>query len=93
MHDIHAAQQILKLVLKYAEKNRLEKINSITVELGKIVEHNELITPENLEYNIRIIARNTLAENCKILIKRGSKNELKLVEIDGRQRANSKKSV
>lgn len=83
MHDIHAANQIVKTALEYARKNKLKKISSMTIELGKIVEHNELITPENLKYNISLISKNTLAVNCNIIIVSKNNNELKLVEIDG----------
>lgn len=84
MHDIHAAQQILKIALEYAQKNKLKKISSMTIELGKIVEHNELITPENLEYNIKLILKNTLADGCKITVNSKDNNDLKLVEIEGK---------
>lgn len=83
MHNLHAANQILKTALEYAKKNKLKKMSSMTIELGKIVEHNELITPENLKYNIRFISKNTLAENCDIFVRSKNNNELKLVEIDG----------
>jgi len=83
MHDIHAANQILKTALEYARKNKIKKISSMTVDLGKIIEHDELITPENLKYNIGLISKNTLAEECKIIINQTNKNELRLVEIDG----------
>ncbi len=83
MHDIHAANQILKTAFEYAQKNKLKKISSMTIELGKIVEHNELITPENLKYNIGLISKNTSAENCEIIVNQTKNNELKLVEIEG----------
>jgi len=83
MHDIHAANQILKTALEYAEKNNCRKINSMKIELGKIVEHNELITPENLKYNVELISKNTIAEDCEIIIISKDSSELKLVEIDG----------
>jgi Zn finger protein HypA/HybF involved in hydrogenase expression len=83
MHDIHAAQQILNVALDYAQKNNIRKINSMTIELGKIVEHNELITPKNLRYNIELISKNTPAENCEIIVKTKKNNKLRLVEIDG----------
>jgi Zn finger protein HypA/HybF involved in hydrogenase expression len=83
MHDIHAANQILKTALTYAKKNKLKKINSMTIELGKIVEHNELITSDNLKYNIGLISKNTPAENCDIIVNQTSGSDLKLVEIDG----------
>jgi Zn finger protein HypA/HybF involved in hydrogenase expression len=80
MHDIHAAQQILNTALDYAQKNNLKKISSMIIELGKIVEHNELITPKNLRYNIELVSKNTIAENCEIIIDSKNNNELKLVE-------------
>jgi Zn finger protein HypA/HybF involved in hydrogenase expression len=83
MHDIHAANQILKTALEYAKKNKLKKINSMSIELGKIVEHNELITPDNLKFNIGLISKNTPAENCDIIVNQVDNSELKLVEIDG----------
>lgn len=83
MHDIHAARQILKTALEYAQKNKLKKISSMTVELGRIVEHNELIVVESLKYNIGLIARNTPAENCKVIVNQKENNKLKLIEIEG----------
>lgn len=83
MHNIHAANQMLKIALEYAEKNNLKKISSMTVELGKIVEHDELITAESLKYNIGLIARNTPAENCEVIVNQKENNKLKLIEIEG----------
>ncbi|MDF1498567.1 MAG: hydrogenase/urease maturation nickel metallochaperone HypA [Patescibacteria group bacterium] len=83
MHDIHAANQILKTALEYAKKNKCKKIDSMTIELGKIVEHDELITPKNLKYNIELISKNTIAEDCEIIVNSKNNKELKLVEIDG----------
>lgn len=83
MHDIHAAQQILKIALEYAEKNKFKKISSIKIELGKIVEHNELILSENLKYNIGLISKSTIAENCGIIVISKNNNKLKLIEIEG----------
>ncbi|MCK5413584.1 MAG: hypothetical protein KAI57_04395 [Candidatus Pacebacteria bacterium] len=83
MHDIHAANQMLKTALEYAEKNNCKKINSMTIELGKVVEHDELILPENLKYNIKLISKNTIAEDCEIIVNSKDNNELKLVEING----------
>ena len=83
MHDIHAANQILKTALEYAQKNKLKKISSMKIELGKIIEHDELITPDNLKYNIKLISKNTIAGDCKIIVSQRNNNELKLVEIEG----------
>ena len=83
MHDIHAANQMLKTALEYAQKNKLNKISLIKIELGKIVEHDELITPDNLKYNIELISKNTIAGGCEIIVNQRDNNELKLVEIEG----------
>lgn len=52
MHDLHLANQIVKLAKKYAAD---KKIKSISLELGDILEHGENITPENLRYNLNLL--------------------------------------
>lgn len=52
MHDLHLANQIVKIATKHANG---KKIKSIAIELGDILEHGENITPENLKYNINLI--------------------------------------
>ena len=83
MHDVHAANAILKLVLDEARKNNLKKINIITIELGSIVEHGEEINPLNLKFNLRLLAKNTPAEEARIEIKKTTGVTWKLVSIDG----------
>lgn len=74
---------MLNTAIKYAKKNNCKKINSMTIELGKVVEHDELILPENLKYNIELISKNTIAEDCGIIVNLKDNNKLKLIEIDG----------
>ena len=93
MHDIHAANAILKIVLAEAKKSNLKKINIITIELGSIIEHGEEINPLNLKFNLRLLAKNTPAEHARIEIsarggsafggKKTSGPTWKLVSIDG----------
>ncbi|MAG44409.1 hypothetical protein CL633_00790 [bacterium] len=84
MHDIHASNQILKLALKYAKKNNLSKIKKITVKLGHLIEHGQEVLPENLKFNIKMLAKGTIAEKTTIRIKKAkNKNILKLIEIQG----------
>ena len=52
MHDLHLANQIVKMAKKYA-KGR--SIKSVSIELGNIIEHNETIQPENLRHNINLL--------------------------------------
>ncbi len=75
MHDIHLANKILNLILKNAKKNNLKKITKIKIELGEIIEHNQIITPENLKFNIKMLAKGTIAENVKIEIYATKKNK------------------
>jgi len=83
MHDLHLADQILKISLEYAQKNGLSKITSIKIELGDIVEHGERITPENLRFNFNLLSKNTLAQGAELLITPVKGELWRLVEIEG----------
>jgi len=84
MHDLHAADQILKIALDQANENKLMKIDRMVIELGSIVEHGEQISPENLKFNLKVLAKNTPAKNCRVIIKRVRSDGYRLVEIDGK---------
>lgn len=79
MHDFHLADQIVKLAREHARQSRLSKITRIVIELGEVIEHGEGITPENLEYNIRLLMP---VKNVKI--KKIEGDSWKLVSIDGK---------
>ena len=81
MHDMHLAQQILKIVLEYAEKNNLKNIKKIELELGSILEHDEVISPENLIFNFKLLSKNTIAQNAELEIKKIKGDSWKLVSI------------
>jgi len=83
MHDLHLANQILKIALEYARKNKLSKINSITIELGNIVEHGERILPENLIFNFKLLAKDTIAKDAKLKIIPIEGEIWRLKEIEG----------
>jgi Zn finger protein HypA/HybF involved in hydrogenase expression len=68
MHDLHLANQILKLILEYAQKNKLKKVTMAVIDLGLIEEHGDEISPENLEFNLKILAKDTLADGLNIEI-------------------------
>ena len=55
MHDFHLAQQIAKIAREHARKHGLDRVEKIVIELGDIIEHGETISPENLEFNIKLI--------------------------------------
>ncbi len=83
MHDLHLANQILRIALEYAQKNGLKKINSIKIELGDIVEHGERITPENLRFNFNLLSKDTPAQGAELLIIPVKGELWRLVEIEG----------
>jgi len=73
MHDFHEADKILKLILESAAANKLIKVNKAVIELGRIIEHGDQITPENLKFNILLLSKNTVAEGL----------QLEIISIDG----------
>jgi len=83
MHDLHAADQILKLALDKANEHNLLRIKKIEIELGSIVEHGEEINPDNLKFNLRLLAKNTPADKAEIVIKTVKGFNWRLVEIEG----------
>ena len=83
MHDLHEADRILKIALEEAKKNKLKKVTSITIELGSIIEHGEEIIPENLEFNLKMLAKGTIAEGWHIKIIKIKRDSWNLKEIEG----------
>jgi len=82
MHDFHLADTIIKTVLEYAQKNGFKSIKKIELELGSILEHGEVISPENLIFNLKLLLKNTIAENADLQIKQIKGDSWKLVSID-----------
>jgi len=83
MHDLHEADRILKLVLDHAERNKLKSVTKIVVGLGSVIEHGSEINPENLKFNIGVLARKTMAENAEVVVKKIKASTWKLEEIEG----------
>jgi len=83
MHDLYEAWKLLKIVLDYARKNKLKKVSRIVLKLGEIMEHGEMINPNNLKFNIKMLARGTKAEGAEIKIKKAKIKTWQLVEIEG----------
>lgn len=83
MHDLHVADRILKVALEYAAKNKLKKITVISVELGTVVEHGEEINPDNLKFNLQLLAKNTPAQGAQIKIGKIKGESWNLKEIEG----------
>ena len=83
MHDLHVANKILKLALEEAKKNNLKSITKIKVELGEIVEHGQRISPANLKFNIKMLAKGSMAEKAEVIIRSMEGNSFVLKEIYG----------
>jgi len=77
MHDLHLANQIVKIAKEFATKHKLSKITKIKMELGRIIEHKENISPKNLKYNINLLLP------CQVHIKKIKGHKWRLVSISG----------
>ncbi|MFH1668174.1 MAG: hydrogenase/urease maturation nickel metallochaperone HypA [Candidatus Komeilibacteria bacterium] len=83
MHDLHEADKILKVVLAKAEENNLKQVDQIEIKLGQIEEHGEIINPDNLAFNIRNLAKGTIAADAEINIIEIGGDIWELVSIEG----------
>jgi len=83
MHDLHEADRILKLALDHAEKNKLKSVTKIVIGLGSVLEHGSEINPENLKFNINMLARGTKVENAEVVVKKINKSTWELKEMEG----------
>lgn len=83
MHDLHVADKIHKLVLEQAKKNNLNQVKSILIDLGSVIEHGADISSENLEFNLQMLSRNTIAEGSKVKINKVDGNSWELISIAG----------
>jgi len=92
MHDLLAAKDILTSALAAAKEKNIQKIDKIVIEMGQIklshihadgLEHLEEILPENLKFNLSLLAKNTPAEKAEIKIINSPGGEIRLKEIQG----------
>lgn len=89
MHDLLAAKEIIDEAIKNADKNKFKKVSKIVIELGQKKyahgghEHIEEINPENLEFNLKLFAKNTIAENAEFIIRKSDKPDVIVKEIEG----------
>lgn len=98
MHDLLAAKDIIDEVVENAKKNNLKKISKVLIELGAKEYHHgstsltaggdhahlEVIDPENLEFNLKLVAKNTVAENAEFIIKKSDIADILVKEIEGK---------
>lgn len=84
MHDLIAAQDILKECISYAKKNKLKSISKVIIDLGKTPVHGEIIKPKNLKFILNQFAKNTVLEKAKLEIRPVKGSEIKLRSIEGK---------
>jgi len=84
MHDLHAADKIVRDIKKYAQKNSLKRVTNIKIGLGSITEHGETILASNLKYNIKLLSKDTILSGAKVVIDKMSGPYVKIREIEGK---------
>jgi len=79
MHEFKIAQNVLKIVLKEAEKKNLSKISTIRVEIGNL----NNLTEDALQFGFDHISTGTIAENAKIEMKEIEGTIISIKDFDG----------
>jgi Zn finger protein HypA/HybF involved in hydrogenase expression len=83
MHDLHVANKVSKMVLEEAAQNNLKAVKKIVIDLGSVVEHGANISKENLEFNLSLLNKGTIAENAEIVVNEVAGDDWRLVSIAG----------
>jgi len=83
MHDLHAADRILKKVLEFGQQKKLSKITDIYIDLGVVIEHGEEISPDNFVFNIKTLSQGTIAQGMKIHLQEVKGPHIELSKIKG----------
>jgi len=64
MHELPIMEDVLDIILKYSERNKVTKVLSITIEIGALSD----MEPEWINYYFKKISRRTLAEEAFLKI-------------------------
>lgn len=83
MHDLHMAQRIMEVVKQNAKKHSLEKVTKVSVGIGRVVEHGEQIFPENLKFNLQLLAAGSVAEKAKFHVYQMDGNSFVVKDMEG----------
>jgi len=65
MHELSIAQEIIENIIRSAQEHNAEKIEKITLEVGKLL----LLNPEQLKFGLELLSKDTPAEGMEIEIK------------------------
>ncbi len=64
MHEIGIMEQTLEIAIQNAQAQNANKIEKITMEIGKI----SGVVPEALKFAFDVVSKNTIAENATFII-------------------------
>ena len=64
MHEIKIAEDLAVIVLEAARNENLSEVTKVNVSFGQMVQ----IVPEIFEFAFRETVRNTIAEDCELII-------------------------
>ncbi|MCL2469499.1 MAG: hydrogenase maturation nickel metallochaperone HypA [Alphaproteobacteria bacterium] len=78
MHEVSLCESILRIIEKQAEKENFEKVLSLTLSVG----HQSGASAESLLFAFPLVAKNTLAENAKLIIKETPGRDLKVSSME-----------
>ncbi len=65
IHELAVTEELLKLVLKYAEENKAQRVISINLQVGELRDFTEEWMQRYFDY----LSRGTIAEGGKIVLK------------------------
>jgi len=89
MHDFMLAKEIMDELQKIAKEKNLEKVKSVSLEIGIISmshdghpEHLEDIDPENLRFGLEGTSKGTSFEGAEFKIDKVDSNSWKIVNIE-----------
>jgi Zn finger protein HypA/HybF involved in hydrogenase expression len=82
MHDLLFAQDIFNQAIATAKQNGAGKIKSITIEIGQIDHHGQLLEPSHLKFHLKNLFDKTIHKNLKIKFKKTKGNKVVLREIE-----------
>ncbi len=68
MHDFYTAKAVLDKVIQTARRHKLERVQKVEIELGRLEDHGEAITPQNLRFNFKLLAKDTVASGARLVI-------------------------
>ena len=83
MHDLAMAKEVLDLTLAYAKKYKLQDVKEVNLELGRVMDHGELVSAEHLKEHFNMLTKGTMAVGAKLIVKQKTFNGFKLKDITG----------